>query len=339
MIFFSAVILYFGKTLFIPLFFGLFIAIVLYPICHWLEKRHVHRTIAITLSISIVVLLFALLVWLLILQAGTLHRDWPELQRKFDESLPDLQQWIQDSLGITVPAQNRWWRNALTNVSTNAGSMITEVFGKTTSGVLMLLITPVFTALFLNGRRNLVLFLEKVTGERFRHRLHTILHETIHTYFHFIKGMILVYIIVGILNSLGLLALGIRYAILFGFLTAIMTIIPYVGIIVAAFVPITIAWVTKDSLWYPAGVIIVFSVVQYLEANVIFPRVVGTQLDVNTWIILAAAIAGGILWGASGMILFIPFVGILKLVSAHIPEWSALHTLLSRNKGVSRPRL
>ena len=190
----------------------------------------------------------------------------------------------------------------------------------------------------MNGRQNLVLFLEKITGERYRDRLHEIVHETIHTYFHFIKGMIVVYLIVGALNSIGLLALGIRYAILFGFLTAVMTIIPYVGIIVAALVPITIAWVTKDSLWYPAGVIIVFSFVQYLEANVIFPRIVGTQLDVSTWVILAAAIAGGILWGASGMILFIPFVGILKLISAYIPEWSALHILLSRNKRVSRPR-
>ena len=74
----------------------------------------------------------------------------------------------------------------------------------------------------------------------------------------------------------------------------------------------------------------IFAFVQYLEANVIFPKVVATQLNLSTWATLIAIIAGGILWGVSGMILFIPFVGILKMVSDYIPEWEALNILLRR---------
>lgn len=94
-----------------------------------------------------------------------------------------------------------------------------------------------------------------------------------------------------------------------------MTIIPYLGIIISALLPITIAWITKDSIWYPIGVVGVFILVQYLEANVIFPKVVAKQLNISTWATLVAIIAGGILWGMSGMILFIPFLGMLKLVT------------------------
>jgi predicted PurR-regulated permease PerM len=82
--------------------------------------------------------------------------------------------------------------------------------------------------------------------------------------------MIWVYLIVGILNSTGLLVLGIRHALLFGFLTDIMIIIPYIGIFISALLPISVAWITKDSLWYPLGVIAVFGFVQYPEANEIF---------------------------------------------------------------------
>jgi predicted PurR-regulated permease PerM len=189
---------------------------------------------------------------------------------------------------------------------------------------------PVFAALFLYNRKDFVLFIEKAAGKLHNGRIHQVLEQTVNTYFHFIKGMAIVYIIVGILNSIGLLALGIRHAILFGFITAVMTIIPYIGIFISALLPITVAWITKDSIWYPLGVVGVFSFVQYLEANVIFPRVVAAQLNVSTWSTLIAVIAGGILWGVSGMILFIPFVGMLTIITANIPEWEALNILLRR---------
>ncbi len=109
-----------------------------------------------------------------------------------------------------------------------------------------------------------------------------------------------------------------------------MTIIPYVGIFLSALLPISVAWITKDSIWYPIGVVGVFAFVQYLEANLIFPKVVAAQLKVSTWATLVAIIAGGLLWGVSGMILFIPFVGILKIVLDYIPSWKPLSILLTR---------
>ncbi len=70
--------------------------------------------------------------------------------------------------------------------------------------------------------------------------------------------------------------------------------------------------------------------VQYLEANVIFPYIVGAQLNVNTWATLISIIIGGIIWGVSGMILFIPFVAIMKIVTDYIEDWKPLKVLLSR---------
>ena len=209
-------------------------------------------------------------------------------------------------------------------------SVAQNVVAATGSTFFTLFLVPVYAALFLYNRGAFVRFLANLAGEKYKAQLQEILHEVIHTYFNFIKGMVIVYLMVGTLNSIGLLALGIPHAILFGMLTAIMTIIPYVGIIISALLPISVAWITKDSIWYPLGVIAVFAIVQYLEANVIFPRVVAAQLKVSTWATLVAIIAGGILWGVSGMILFIPFVGILKIVLDHTPGLSPLNILLGR---------
>ena len=140
------------------------------------------------------------------------------------------------------------------------------------------------------------------------------------------------YLVVGTLNSIGLLLLGVDHAILFGMLTAFMTMIPYVGIIISSLLPITVAWVTTNSVFYPLGVIAIFAFVQYLENSVIFPKIVGQQLNVSSWAILVALIAGGIVWGVSGMVLFMPFVAILKIISGYIEEWKPLNILLSRDE-------
>lgn len=327
---FTAAVLYFGKTLFVPLCYGLLIAMVLYPVCKRLENHRWPRSLAITLGLLIVFILFGILVGLLFMQVNVLRQDIPQLLNKVKPSLIQLQQGIEAAFNISVASQHEWLQQVLRNFGNSTGSIIQSIISVTAGGLLALFLVPVYAALFLYNREVFVQFLAKLTGNKQNGTLQAVLSETIHTYFNFIKGMFFVYLIVGALNSIGLLALGIPHAILFGMLTAIMTIIPYIGISVSALLPITVAWITTDSIWYPIGVIAIFSFVQYLEANVIFPKVVATQLKVSTWAILVAIIAGGIIWGVSGMILFIPFVGMLKIVSDHIPEWEALNILLGR---------
>lgn len=324
------VLLYVGEPLFVPMFYGLFIAIVLYPVCRWLERHRFPRSLAIAIGLTIVMGLFFLLIWLLALQFSAFKSDIPELKTKIEPSLAALQQWISENLGVSITAQQEWFRKLIEKSTGDSAGLVAGLFSKTVSGLYMLILVPVFAALFLYNRRDFILAIRKMAGSGYEEKLQQVIHQTMYTYYHFIRGMVFVYLIVGILNSIGLLALGIEHAILFGFLTAIMTIIPYLGIFISALLPITVAWITKDSIWYPLGVVAVFAFVQYLEANVIFPRVVATQLNLSTWATLVAIIAGGILWGVNGMILFIPFAGILKILSGYLPGLEVLNILLSR---------
>jgi predicted PurR-regulated permease PerM len=337
-ILFTAVVLYFGKTLFVPLCYGLLIAMVLYPVCKWLENHRWPRSLAITTGLLIVFIFFGLLMSVLFFQINILRQDIPPLLNKLKPSLMQLQQWLETAFNFSIAAQNEWLQQFIRSSGSSTGNILQSTISATAGGLFTLFLVPVYAALFLYNREVFVQFLAKLTGSKYSKQLQAIVSETIHTYFKFIKGMAMVYLIVGVLNSIGLLALGIPHAILFGMLTAIMTIIPYVGIFVSALLPISVAWITKDSVWYPIGVIAVFSFVQYLEANVIFPKVVATQLKVSTWATLVAIIAGGIIWGVSGMILFIPFAGILKIVSDYIPEWEALNILLGRESNYKTVR-
>jgi predicted PurR-regulated permease PerM len=334
----SFALLYFGKALFVPLLFGLLVAFITYPICKWLEDRHWRRSLAIAIVLFFMAILFLILLWLLGYELNIFLKDIPGITDKLQKYSPKLQTWLNENAGIDTGTQSDWVEKIIANIQSGISSSLKSLFNATVSTFFMLMLIPVYASLFLYHRGTFVKYLESIVGTNYRDQLHSIIRQSILTYFKFVKGTFFVYLIVGVLNSTGLLMLGIRHAVLYGMLTAFMTIIPYLGIIISASMPVAIALLTKDSLWYPAAVILIFTFVQYLEANVIFPRVVGVQLNLSTWATLIAIIAGTILWGVAGMILFIPLVAILKIISDQVDELKSLNILLNRKHGYKRSK-
>jgi predicted PurR-regulated permease PerM len=326
------IILYFGRSLFIPLTFGLVLALIMYPVCKKLEDRKWPRSAAIFVVISIVLILFVALLFLLGYELNIFLHDVPRIKDKLLSYSPGIQSWLKN-IGISASDQSDWLNKLMLNIQAGLGSLLKTIFSSSVSMLFTLIMIPVYASLFLYHRGTFVRFLYTMTGPDHRDNLRSMLQQSTLTYFHFVKGTFFVYLIVGVLNSVGLLMLGIDHAILYGMITAFMTIVPYVGIIISASMPFAIALITRDSLWYPAGVILLFSFVQYLEANVIFPRIVGVQLNLSTWSTLVVMIAGTILWGVAGMILFVPLLAILKIYSDQDSRLKPLNILLNRKEG------
>jgi predicted PurR-regulated permease PerM len=115
----------------------------------------------------------------------------------------------------------------------------------------------------------------------------------------YLLGLLKVIAIIGTLNSVGLWALGIESPLFFGFLGGILVIIPYIGILIGAALPVIVALVTKDSYWYAGGVLGVFLFVHILEGNVITPYVVGSKVSINPLVAVFSLLLFGKLWGLS----------------------------------------
>ena len=333
LVFFISVLLYFGKILFVPLLFGLLISLVMYPVCAKMEKIGLPRSLAVTAILLFVILLFVCLIWLLAIEINIFLRDFPLILKRLSQLLPDMTKWVEHSFGISPESQNSWFQKLSSNLDNDITGLIKGLFNTTISTVIMLVIIPIYAALFLYHRETFVRYLEIIVGAEYRKKLHLILHESIFSYFKFVKGNFYVYCIVGCLNVIGLLVLGIKQAFLYGMLASFMMVIPYVGIFISAAIPVSIALITKDSILYPIAVISVFVFIQYLESNVIFPRVVGEQLNLSTWSTLVAIVAGTIIWGIAGMVLVTPFLAILKIISDHVSDWRPLNILLNRAEG------
>ncbi|MBL7857305.1 MAG: AI-2E family transporter [Cyclobacteriaceae bacterium] len=327
-IFFTSVILYFGRPLLVPLSFALLISCVLYPICLWLERHKIKRMAAILLSLSLLIVLTCGIVALLIQQIVSFSHEWSGLQDKLLTSYDEIGQWLSSEFNISKEKQTAWVNSIMNQSSGDAMSLIQKTISASAVSAVLLILIPIYAVLILYHRDRWIEVLFRLFPKQGKERIREILHLSIDSYYNFIKGMLLVYLIVGVLNSLGLYILGIPHALLFGLIAALLTFIPYVGILVASLLPISVAWITYNSIWYPLGVIAVFAVVQYLEANLIFPLAVSSRLKINTLVTIVAIITGGILWGVAGMILFIPFIGILKLIADRTPGLKTLAIVL-----------
>ncbi|OOG74172.1 AI-2E family transporter [Flavobacterium sp. A45] len=331
-LFIAMVILYFGRSLFIPLSFSMLISFILYPVCKWMEQKGLNFNVAIGISLITVALLFAVILFLLFSQILEFSNEWQTLETKLEETINQLSVFLTNQFGVNEEKQMTYIKNALNNSSSQIFTFLKTTLYSFSESLFYLIIVPVFSALILFYRKLLVQALYHIFSENKKAMIREIIVETIHEYYKFIKGMLVVYVIVGLLNSIGLLIIGIPYPFLFGFTASILTFIPYIGIMVSSLLPITVAWVTFNSIWYPVGVIAVFLLVQVLEAYIIFPYAVGSRLKINTLAILVMVIAGGILWGAAGMILFIPFISILKLIADRSESLKSLSLLLSDGK-------
>lgn len=298
-----------ASDLVVPLAFAAFLAIVMLPVVKKLEKRRVAPWLAITIVLVATVVVVGLLIWLVVNQVVGLIADLPNLQTKFENSINEMSGTLRD-FGISTTDQNNFLREGMRTVSTYLG----DVLISTTNTLSVLIQIPIYIFLILIYRDKFRdFFLSLIPGDN-EFAWKKDMERVIQGY---ISGLTWVTLIIASLNCIGLLALGIDHAIFFGILSGVLTIIPYIGIIIGALFPLIMALITKDSVWYAIGVVIVFAVVQFLEGNFITPRITGSKVSINALAAIIALVLGGKILGIAGMILAMPAIGVLKILLSH----------------------
>jgi len=324
----ASLLLYLGRDVLVPLSFGLFISLLLYPVCAWLERRGMGRSAAILLSLLSLLIPIGFLLTLLAFQLLGLRDYFPGFQVKMLELANEISIYAEDTFGIEKGRWRIWATQGVENSMQYLFGFIRRTVEASLSGTVLIIIIPVYSFLILYSRERLVKAAEMLVPASMKGQLKETLHKAVSSYAQFIKGMATVYLIVGILNSAGLLIIGIPNAILFGFIASILTFIPYIGIMIGALLPIMISWTLYDSIYYPLGVIAVYTFVQYLEANIIFPWAVSQRVNLSTLSTLVAIFLGGLIWGAAGMILFVPFMAIFRIIADQMEGAEAISLLL-----------
>lgn len=310
----STLALIYGKSILLPLIFSLFISLALYPVVLFIKRFLKNKVVSILATIILVLSVSGLGIYLISAQFQSLISELPSLQDKFLVFINGIADYIEENLHYTSKEQVGYLRDGAQNLLKSSGSFFSGAVNTTSSIFSFLTLVPIYVFFILLYSEHFKLFFEKVTPENAEDNYLTVVTKIRSVIQGYIGGMGVVIVIIAVLNCIGLFALGIKYALFFGILSAILTIIPYIGIAIGASLPALFALVTTDSLWYPAGVLIIYAFVQFLEGNVITPKIVGDKVNINPLAAIIALIIGGSIWGIIGMILAIPMTGILQIL-------------------------
>jgi len=302
-----------ARDIVIPIIFAGLISIVMLPLVRRMEQRGIPTALAITLVLLLTIVALGLLIWLVVVQIMNLVADLPDLQVRFENYVDQLSKLARQNFGMSRTEQNKMINDAMKAVSTYLGDLLIS----TSNTISTLIQIPIYIFLFLIYRDKFRNFFLQLLPGNTELSWKTDIERVIKGY---VSGLALVTLIIGALNTVGLLIVGIEHAIFFGMLSGLLTIIPYVGIIIGAAFPVVIALITKDSVWYAIGVISVFSIVQFLEGNFITPRITGSKVSINALAAIVALLIGGKILGVSGMIMAVPALGVLKVILNHSPH-------------------
>lgn len=185
------------------------------------------------------------------------------------------------------------------------------------TGIFDVFVAVIVSVYILAERTQILRFVKKlveaVVKERTYKNLDKYFNSSNEIFFKFIASQFLDAVIVGIMTTIAMTIMGIRYAPLLGFLIGLFNMIPYVGAIIAVGISALITLITgglSQAIW----MLIVVIILQQIDANIINPRIIGQSLKISPLLVIFAITVGGAYFGILGMFLAVPAIAVIRIV-------------------------
>lgn len=293
----------------IPFAIAGLIAILLNPLNNRLERR-LHRIVAILLSIFIAITVVAGILYFLSTQIAMFTQNLPLLKERFTDLLGELQKWLEVHFGLSAEKQREMTQGA----ESGGQQLIRNTLGTILGTVGVIILIPIYVFLLLFYKPLILNFLYQVFDEKHSLRVAEILSQTKSAVQSYMVGVLTETAIVATLNSIALLIIGVPYAIVIGVIGGILNLVPYLGGLVAILLPVLMATITSDGFSMQLQVIVAYLIIQFIDNNILVPKIVSSKVQINALISILFVLLGGVIWGLPGMFLAIPFIAVLKII-------------------------
>lgn len=303
---------------------SIIVAYLINPLVIKLENLGLKRSYAILIVYLIVILFFAIIVvflWpMLVEQLKNLVQSIPQIVRyvnrlsdkiggKFKD-YPAVNDFILDGTKSILKSLNKVQDNLIFELG-NIGEKVSGL----ASGILRIVLIPVFTFYFIMFKEKYFIWIKKqVPANKYKGTV-SLFREVDRVNSQFVRGRLIMAIAVGIMTTIFLLIMRIDYALIIGIITCVADIIPYIGPALGFIPAVVLALV--DSPIKAVIVAIAFVLIQWVENNILAPKILGTTIGLNPLLILVSLIIGAGMFGVPGMIFAVPVVATLKVVTGH----------------------
>lgn len=317
-----------ARRIFLPLLLGLAFAYLLDPAVSWFERRGRSRTfgtIMITLlAIILIAVTLLIVVPILVHQVVELKQRLPgyeaQVEAKIQPILDRLQaQYPEQFDTIRLKAEEtvkEKWPQMLQGTVSWLGNVFSSVLNFLLF-ILDMVFVPVFAFYLLIDFPKVKRGILNLIPMPYRARTTERVHEVNQVVSSFLRGQLVIAMILAAINGIGLTALGVPMGLLLGILAGLANMIPYMALVVGLAPALLLSWIESQSLATLIGVVLVFSGAQLLEGTYLSPRILSKSVDLHPVWVLLAIIVGGRLFGVVGMLVAVPAAAAIQVFVRH----------------------
>ncbi len=316
---------------------GGFFAVLFTPMANWLEVKKAPRVLSTIIALLVMITLVGGLITFIVSNISNFSKDFENVSERIQQVAQQIDAWTIDKIGIDEnldeKATSGYIKDMLNQNSRGFSGAVLNAVGSMT-GVILIPLFMFFFLLFRDHFTQVVISIYRDKDSALVKMRITSLRKLILNY---IVGVGKVMVILAILNISAYTALGIKHAIFFGVIGAILNIIPYVGPFFGVLLPIIYAFLTKDSLFYPIAILVIYQIIQTVEGNYLTPKIVGGNVNLNAFVTLLGLLVGGTIWGVAGMILVIPVMAVIREIFDFNESTKPFALLLGEEKPEYKP--
>lgn len=280
------------------------------------------------LSVLLLLGSMGLIIFIIGTQISNLANDWPRFQQQLGSSITHLQTWVNSTFHVTAQKQAIYVHSTTATIRASGTAVITATVLSVSSLLLFFIFTFIFTFFFLLYRRQIKRFLIAVFLDENAAIVNDIIEQVQKIIRKYIIGLLIEMGIIATVVSVVFLALGIKYAILLGLITALFNIVPYIGIFTALVISTLITFATATAFSKVILVIIALAATHLIDSNILLPLIVGSKVKINALITVLGVIIGEMIWNIPGMFLSIPVIAVLKIIFDRVESLSAWGIIL-----------
>lgn len=312
---------YLGNVI-LPFVLALFLTILLLPVVQFLDKLWFPKWLSALVAVSIFTGIVGGIGYFLYDEINALIRNLPDMISQESAAMYHAEKFISSP---EVAAQVSEYSQDIIEFGM---VYLKKSLSYISSTIFMIAMIPIYIFFMLVSRDRIDAYLSARYGENLE-KSTLVVRDIKKSIQQYILGLTMVIIIVGTLLATGLYFLDIPYWLLLGVLCGLLGLFPYIGVVIGALLPLTIAILTKDALWYPIAVMVLFAAVQFLEGNVITPNIIGNAVNINPVALMLALLFMGVISGILGLILTIPTLAVVRILMESSDELRPYAKLLA----------
>jgi predicted PurR-regulated permease PerM len=268
------------------------------------------------------------------MQIKNLVDDWPKITETMKPKVEKLKSFVFEHTPLSNKDLEESSKEGISvpfiGSGSNAGKKAATFFNQTLNFFGNYLLTFVYVFFSLNYRRHFKKFLLRLFPDEKRNSIENVISQSANVTQQYLLGKLILIVFLSIFYAVGLGISGVNNFILVSILAAIFSLVPYLGNILGFGMAMIFGYLTSGDSTVLIGIILTFTVGQFVESYVLQPYIVGDKVDLHPFITVLVVVAGSFVWGLVGMILAIPLLAILNIVFLNVKPLNPFGYLLSK---------